>query len=96
MIRCQSGGSACSASSTGNINTMIPATVKHHYELKEENRQVILRRSDNVGSLTIWGHNNHVMFEAGTSVPLLIVNGFDNILIPITESVSHRTRSNQH
>lgn len=43
-----------------------------------------------VGSLNIWGHNNQVLVEAGTVLPLVIVNGFDNILTPLTDSANGR------
>ena len=61
-----------------------------HYDVKEQGRQIVLRRSDAVGSLTIWGHHNQVLVEAGVILPLVIINGFDNILTPLTDSVNGR------
>ena len=64
-----------------------------HYDVKEQGSQIVLRRSDAVGSLNIWGHNNQVLVEAGLVLPLVIINGFDNILTPLTDSANGRNRN---
>ena len=64
-----------------------------HFEVKEQDRQIVLRQADAVDSLTIWGHNNQVLVEVGTVLPLVIINGFDNILTPITDSVNGQNKN---
>ena len=67
-----------------------------HFEVKEQDRQIVLRQADAVDSLTIWGHNNQVLVEVGTVLPLVIINGFDNILTPITDSVNGQNTNQQN